>query len=427
MFKDIIDDALATLQDDGTLFSRGELLSWARDGLRIVTAQTAVARTFKTYALPPRHSFAITYEWERRYVERGTYRKFTFAHETARLHSTSVFEIGIAGGVIPFPGLMSVTQLWELARAGEQVEAHYRLYFPRSQSSLRGLWWDHKRLRPVGLSELDDLQDAWWKVQGDPFLFNQSLGHNQTADIYEIVTTYHQPYKLIDHERGMPTDFSGDRTYTVDSLVREWDYAYTATFEAGLIGGLGLRLTRPVQASGLAGTYNWEDGIINGTPPEGAGRDVSSYPAEIEVSLGLGAWRGARSVQRQYVPEQQWVTDGICRSLGSSEDNILCLYAASSEPEDQDERDALHIIPIQMGKYLRYYVLFQAFNRQGEGYDPSLASVYQQRFSRALQFLRRIANVAHRDAGYSRTPKTVAGQRIAQPSLPSQYARAPWL
>jgi hypothetical protein len=422
-FKDIIDTAQNVLHDtDAEIWSREELLNWARDGLRAAVSRSGSTRTFRTYSLPPRYSYAVSYEWERRYVEGGTYRKFTFAVDTDRFQATALWEIGQVGDIVPVAGLANVTQLWEIAHAGQEIEAHYRLYFPSSKAYLKALWWDHKRLSPIPLRDLDNLRDSWWRVQGEPYQFTEALGRIHTADLYEIVATYQQPYRLVGSEVGHPADFSGERTYDVAGGRTTWDYSYSHTFEAGLLGGLGYRFTGLPDSNGFVAVNQWET-TLSGE----SGRLVGTSHFDTEVNLGLGIIRGVRSPDRQYWPEEQWNISGVIRSIGSSVDNILALYASLPVPEDADERDEVNIIHGQMAKYLTYYVLFQAFNRQGEGYDASLAAFYQQRYGRMPILLRRLANIAHRDASYSRAPRESERQIIPQPHLPSNYPRAPWL
>lgn len=425
-YKQIIDDAQTVLHDAGALFSRDELQNWLIDGLRLISGQSGALRTFKAYDVPPRHSYAVTYEWERRYVDRGSFRKFTFSHSTARIEATSAFEIPQAEAVPVMPGLMNVTQLWEMARAGEQAEAHYRLYLPHSATHIKGLWYDHKRLNPTPLKDLDNLRDHWWKVQGEPYEFVY-LGRNHTVDIYEIVTEYSQSYELKAMASGMPTDFSGTRTYTVDAPRGEWSYAYTHSFEAGAFSGLGYRITRPGHADGFSAINAWEDQVIRGEAITAAGREIGTAASDEYVALGIGAFRGARSSLRQYILEEQWQANGVARDFGGSAGNLLVLYASLSSPNSIAETDELTVFPAQVGKYLRYYVLFQAFNHQGEGYDAAMAAVYQQRFARAVRLMRRLANVAHKDASYSRFPAQRQAGAIPQAQLPSNYPRAPWL
>jgi hypothetical protein len=321
---------------------------------------------------------------------------------------------------------MNVTQLWEMSQAGEQVETHYRVYLPHSATHIKGIWYDHKRLSPTPLADLDNLRDHWWKVQGEPYEFTH-LGRNHTVDIYEIVTEYNQSYCLEAMEAGMPTDFSGARAYTVDSPRGQWDYAYTYSFEAGSFSGLGYRITRPGHSNGFVAINAWEDQVITGESITASGREVGTADSDIYVALGIGAFRGARSPLRQYIVEEQWQVNGIARDFGSSVGNLLVLYASLASPDTIAETDELTILPAQLGKYLKWYVLFQAFNHQGEGYDASMATVYQQRFARSVRLMRRMANIAHRDASYSRYPAQRQAGAIPQAQLKSNYPKAPWL
>ena len=79
------------------------------------------------------------------------------------------------------------------------------------------------------------------------------------------------------------------------------------------------------------------------------------------------------------------------------------------------------LLPPQRAKYLRYYTLFRAFNRQGEGYDGLMAAFFEQRFHRGITFLRRLQQIARRDRQAARDPIQAQRRRPPRVRLPSNY------
>ena len=79
------------------------------------------------------------------------------------------------------------------------------------------------------------------------------------------------------------------------------------------------------------------------------------------------------------------------------------------------------LIPKQLQKYLRYYVYFKAFNRQGEGYNPNMAAFYEQRFGRGVAFLRALQILTRRASTMARDPKTRADRRPRRVQFPADF------
>jgi hypothetical protein len=423
------------LHDGGSIWTREELLNWFNDGYRRLTVTAQHAKTFSSFALPPRHSFARTQEWEPRHTFGGTHRKFTIAHDSSRMQGTVHWEVESAHGLEATIAFQNVTQLWELSAATDEVNQHYRLYFPATHDRVLALWWDHRRLEPISVRELDYLEDAWWRVQGQPYFWTEGLGRDRTVEIYEIETEYRQDYHLVNFEQGAPRRFSGDRTYAV-SATGTWDYAYTAdgepqtqsVYETGLTG-VGYRFTLDATNT-YHGTQVWEPQTLSGdTVDPGTSTVTSVWEQEFqllpEFRLGLGLIRSIDSTLRQYWPVSIGQLNGIVRRIGSSEEAILMWHTVL--PELLTEEDTPHLLPRQLEKYLRYYTLLAAFNRQGEGIDLNLALHYQSRFGRGGQLLRRLANITYRDEEFMREPVAIISRQLPRPQLPSNFARAAWL
>jgi hypothetical protein len=421
------------LHDGGTIWTRAELLNWFNDGYRQLTFAAQHAKTFSAFALPPRHTFAQTYEWEARHTLGGTHRKFTYAHNASRMQATVNWEIESAHNLGATAAFENVTQLWELSASGK-VNDHYRLFFPATHDRILAMWWNHRRLEPISTRELDHLDDAWWRVEGQPYFWLEGLGRERTAEIYEIETEYRQDYQFINSAQGAPRRFTGDRTYAV-SATGVWDYAYTWDGEpqaqsvyASIIG-TGYRFTQDVTLTYHV-TQAWESQTLLGeTVTPGTVAVTSVWEPEFillpEFRLGLGLVREIDSTLRQYWPVTIGQLTGTLRLLVSSENAILMWHTVL--PELLTETDTPVLLPRQLEKYLRYYTLLAAFNRQGEGIDLNLALHYQSRFGRGVQLLRRLGNITYRDEEFSREPVALISRQLPRPQLPSNYARAAWL
>lgn len=453
-FKTLIDDILLRLGDDGTLFSRDEILRWLNEGYRRFTNQTRHAKTFTALDMPPRYTRAITFDWEANEFSGtgdgygGTYRKWTFTHSNGQRECTFLWEVQQADDVTPTNSLRAVSQLWEISSqdAGE-ADAYYRFVLPRNESVIHGVWHDHERLEPVTTKILDTLEDSWWRVDGEPIVYNQTLGDFNTFDVYEIETVYQQAYSHRDAEQGSPRGFLGDRTYVVDSKIDSWGYAYAWNGEPAApseqLTGPGRRFTFGPEIDQANGgsffyTHDWEGQVHRGESVTASNSIVETNPFRYDPSvdppvetitaeLEIGIFRKAISPDRQYWPSGQWQVFGIAKRWDSSEDNILVYHSVNSE-DILNENDDIELIPKQIHKYLAYYALFILFNRQGEGYDPSLAQHYLIRANRGVVLLNKLSNTTRVNESYVRGSRGDRPRvRTQLPQLPSNFPRAPWL
>ena len=451
---DMVTDILSRLNDDGTLFTRAEILRWISEGYRRFTNQTQPARTFTALDMPPRHTRAITHPWESNDTIgsgdgfSGTYRKWTFTHQNGRSECTFLWEAQAADNIPVTPQLRAVSQLWELSLGEGDIDAHYRFALPRNEAVIHGVWHDHDRLEATTTQILDGLEDKWWTVQGEPTVYAQTLGDANTFDVYEIETEYQQAYEHREASRGSPRGFSGDRTYVINSGLTSWGYAYAWNGEPQTpsvqLTGPGRRFTLgPVsdvtfnQGDGFFYTHTWEGQVHAGETPTASSAIAETNPIRYDpavdppvqstIDIELGIYRKGLSPDRQYFPSAQWQVQGIARRWGSSKDNILVWHSVNAT-DILSEADTLPLIPPRVRKYLAFFALSILFNRQGEGYDPALAGHYQQRASRGVVLLHKLANVTRTNAMYTRevgphSPRV----RNRLPQLPSNFARASWL
>lgn len=454
---DLIDDCLARLNDSGaTLFSRDEIRYWISEGYRRFTNQALHARTFTALDLPPRYTRAITHNWERSSDDpsssdtNGQYRKWTFTHANGQSECSFLWEAQIADGLAATPHFRAVSQLWELSMGEGDVDANYRFALPHNEQVIHAVWHDHERLEATTSKTLDTLEDRWWAIDGEPMVYTQTLGEANTFDVYEIETTYQQAYDHQIASQGSPRAFSGDRTYVIKSEETGWGYAYAWNGEPSTpseqLTGPGRRFTfGPVsdatqaQTDGWYYTHDWEGEFhadptatlsastaIAETNPVRYDPDIDP-PVRSTLDIELGIFRKAISPDRQYFPSGQWFVLGIARRWGSSENNILVHHSVNSV-DLITEKDELVLLPDQIHKYLTYYALSILYNRQGEGYDPSLAAHYQQRASRGVVMLHKLANPSRASESYTRGSQGSAPRvRNRLPQLPSNFPRAPWL
>lgn len=444
--KDLIDDIQERLHDNGSIFTRAEILNWIDEGYRRVTNEVRHAKTMTALDIPPRHHTAYTQPWEQQHVE-GSHRKWTFTHQNGQRECTSLWEAQQEDGVTPSTQLRSVSHLWEISHnpSTGEADAQYRFFLPKNEDVPITVWYDHKRLVPLTSRALDTLEDKWWSVDGEPINYSQGLGNTTDFDIFEIESTYGQAYEHRNGPFGLPRGFDGDRTYTVDSDQETWDFGYAwfgepQAADAGALTGIGRSFTIGATDDGFHYTFSWEkqqhDGETVTAATEGT---VTTTPFTFDVStdaqaesltgdLEVGLFRKATSTQRQYFPSFQWFVFGIARKWNSSEPNHLLVWHSVNSNEVLSEDDDLDMLPEQLKKYLIYYALSILLNRMGEGYDAALAGHYQLRARRLWFIMRKLANVGRLSENYIRSglrdrPRT----RTALPQLPGNYPRAPWL
>jgi hypothetical protein len=533
--RDILDRAQRWLHDaetigeDGTLWSRQELLDWLHDAYRQLLAQSQATRRFHVLDVPGRFACTHTQEWEARHATKlGTFWRWTHAAATGGWAASSFFEVEAIEHIAPTTRASeAVTQPWEKNHLNSAYQP-YRFALPRDNERIVILWHDHKRLHPVAVRELDDMDTNWISLEGEPVCWSLATGRNRTFEVFEIQTHYTSNYVQVHNSPGMPRRFSGSRSWAASPASGQlaWGYAYTtpgdadalsqpgvalaplyglsfswekeyiaglaavewavsgaatvpdlatvcsqpwefvyaggpyldtsstngtrAVFpwerkdEAGMwgpfsvqtfwappsLGGWGLRLTQDA-VEGVHALHPWEVQHLNGETPTASTHPVGSQQWESQHGAAeawppLGSVRSLSSPDRQYVNLEQTNRNtplGIIKLVKSSNDNLLLLQVVGPAIAPVTEEDDLVLIPSQMQKYIRYFVLARAFNRQGEGHQPNLATFYQRRFERGIQVLRNLGNLARRDRQWQRGPITPSARRPATVRLPSSYPR----
>ena len=199
------------------------------------------------------------------------------------------------------------------------------------------------------------------------------------------------------------------------------------------ISGLGWRFTTPAasESNGFA-VHNWEKQILDGATANltsvtiGTYRWEQDFGAKNTVAFRVGTVRRISSPDRQYMPVYLGPTGqrllGTPRDFKSSTDMVQVLQVVIPNGE-LAEADSPDLIPSQMLKYLRFYVLSRAFGRQGEGHNGILAAHYDRRFRDGAKKFNRIGMLAHRDIDFSRQPLRPERTTPPAPKLPPEFPR----
>jgi|GEM_PF-4337653 len=433
-----IQDCQTYLHDrSGLTWSEDELYQWYDEGIRALLSTTHLVKHWTIHALPPRYTIACTYQWEKRFALGGTARLFPFVGPSGR-SATSLWEIPQFEQLDGDAGHSTVTQLWELSYTRRSSDTSYRIALPKDHERLYGTWWDHKRLEPVGVFELDRLSDAWHMRQGEPWLITEGTGSRNTYEIYQIqVNPEGQQYAYETWEdAGTPRFIDGARSWVPGTADGDWVFAYTTPgeFVDGL-AGVGLRITGGQTSRRFFCTYRWEEALQAGVPvvevpPSGR---IGTYSWEIRhgatnvAPCPVGGIRGLESTERQYVQAAMWDTGlGLIREWHSSEQSLL-LWEAVTHATALVPGDTLPFLPPQMHKYVRAYVLAKAFGHQGEGYMPDLSAAWERFWQRGLQFAASLGNMLWIDQPMRRDPNRQSVERRPRLQLPAEYPRVPWL
>lgn len=361
LLSEHIDYVQSRINDGAQVISRAEILKHLIDGLRMLFAKSGYNRTIWVENLPPRYAGAVTQQWEKGET-RDNLRKFTFTHASGLRECTFLWEVE-AGATDPLPSVGMVSQLWELEYT-QPTEAHYRVALPRGSQEIKAMWFDHKRLAPIGVLQMDEIEDSWWQVSGEPIVFITGLSNSREFDLYEITTTDSAGYEIETHTAGIFRQISGAREYEVSSP------------------------------------------------------DSGDYAA-------AGVVRGFSSPDRQYFASCDATPTGMMRDARSTEDNLLIIYTELPTAENMTEDAELGMIDARLQKYMRYYALYAIFNHPGELYEPNIAAHYEARYQRGIRLLSRLARVLNRDEHYMREAgyRSATRRRPGRPRLPSNYPR----
>lgn len=418
-----------TIGQDGRIWTRSELLAYLNDGYRAMLSQSQATRRFTILDMPGSIGSAITHGWEQRHTA-GTYLQWG-VQAVGGFTCSALWEVEQLEGIATTPASEGITQPWERAFFNP-THASFRFALPRDNERIVKLWHDHQLLLPVAVRELDAMWRHWMSIEGEPLAWTQGTGRNRTFEVYEVSTAHGAGYVAGGETAGMPISISGVRTYEVESTNLTNGWAYTFNSESRLTGnsvlpGAGWRVTQDSGNSAHA-MHLWEKQWLAGQTRTADTGPVATFAWEVvyggmDPALPAGRVRSATSPDRQYLATGLPL-EGVPVEWHSSVDNLLLLEVVSSERHDlSDTEDSIDLVPPQMAKYLRDYVLSRAWGRQGEGYIPSLSQFCAGRFERGVSILRRLSMLAMRDRQMARQPIGPRMGRPPRPRLPSTYPR----
>ncbi len=349
-------------ETDGSIWTRAELLDYYREGYQQLLAAAESVQRFWALDMPSLLPEIFTFNEDRDFTRDGPGWQFGWLGPGGYV-ATTLGEITALEGYTASGGT-GITFQWEREYVNP-TEVHYRIALPRDQKRLVKVWYDNELLLPVSVRELDNTWQHWMSREGEPQAWTLGTGPLQTMEVYEIVTDSNPSYTHDGQEfgrHGIPRSFSGSRTYA-------------SVLEHGLTSERGIP-------------------------------------------------RAIWSSQRQY--HNTNLPIGRPFRWGSSDGQLMLLEVITPDVPYLRESDRPWLIPKQMQKYLCYYVLSQAFNRQGEGYQSGMAAFCGQRAQRGVALLRQLGWLGRYAQQFARQGIIQYVGRPPRPRLPSAYPRDRW-
>ncbi len=431
LVEEILDGAESYLHDPNHLvWRRAELLRMLNDGYRQFIAQSLPTVRIYQLDVPPRDTGAGSQEWEDEHVS-GNYRHFTTPIQNLVWQGTYRWESEfLVGTTVPADSYDCVTHDWERSLISNNVDNHFRFILARTHEMPRYAFWGDKRLGSRSVTELDLRDQRWWTESGEPIVYLNGVGRELSFEIFEVESTYTQAYDLIDYTVGMPREFTGNRAYGISAGIDRWDYAYTSGQDYLSLTGLGFRFTKFSSTLNYYFVHAWEEDTTTETSDTSA--YVFTYPWEApfvtsnDIYLALGSFRGAESADRQYIPmayDTGRQHHGVARDLHSS-DSSISIFEHTVPGRALDEDDQPELIPVQLHKFLKYYILGQAFSQPGEGYRPDLAQHWLALFQLGVGILAALATPSFAESSLARGQvREVRAPTPPPVRLPSPYPR----
>jgi hypothetical protein len=431
----ILDQVQQVLHDDEAVWTRAELLRWAQDGYRLLCYTSGcVVRPYQS-DVPGRVAASFTHDWETT-EHFGTYRIFTRTVGNRPLRVTFLWEVESLEGITPTNSYNVTTQLWEEAYSSD-TDAHARFALPRQSDRPLKVYWDSKRLAHTTTRELDQSYERWWRDGGEPIATLPGVGPEKSLEIYMLQTNYVQTWNLTGGYYGMPRQFSSDasRTYGINSSHTTWDYAYTSSADSGASSGTGLLIAENLldSSNGTRSLFSWETDLTVTTADDTGSTPGTIYTHEWEgdgaTQLGVGIARWLKSGDRQYLGvayDSGQDLLGISRRFASSEDSLTVWHTILPD-RPLTEDDEPDLLPDQAHKYIKFYVLAQAFSRKGEGQRMDMAEHFSQLYQLGAGLLAMLGTPSVLDRVYAREQvKDASIQAPPRVRLPAEFPRYPW-
>jgi hypothetical protein len=314
------------------------------------------------------------YDWERHHVLGGTSHQVGYRGSNGSVY-TYAWELEQAEGIPVTDGAaVCCTQLWEYAYLLDTVtDQTYTFAVPRAHERIARVYWDNKALTPQAVRELDSTEALWWREQSEPWIWTRGTQGVRHFDLYPLHAGYQQGYDQRDNEATAV----GGEPGALYGLVRE-----------------------------LSGTHTY---VVETDDPSG---------------IPYGLLRDVSSPDRQYLCQPTWAAPlGTIREWHTSALSVMLWEVVIEDHPHLDDADIPDEVPQQLQKYLRAYVLWRCFSRQGEGQRLDLAAWFEQRWLRGVALMKRLGVVTRRDRGYARQGQYARGRAVPRPRLPSDFPR----
>lgn len=432
----ILDDAQAYLHDPSSIiWTRAELLDYLNHGYNRLLVQTKAARHLIGLDVPPRPQWAISHPWERQYVT-GSVHEWLWADNGSGSRSSYEWEAEQELAFTPTASESTYTQPWERMHSTDNFREEPERYpYPDNHLRTYRISFDGQRVPALSIQELDSYSPRWEMEDGTPIWYHHGMRRKKEFSLYPMASAYVQGIAIQEFGKGTLGTLSGTRSYTVTQEQVGEGFAFTSTADAGstALTGPGRKVTSDTTvAADYQVIFGWEKLHVEGnTIVAGTGYAVmygweAVFVDQAYTTLaGLGVPE-TMSGGRQYLASAQ--TNPGASPLGtigdwkSSEDALLLDYALDAPTLVEADTPAL--LPASFGKYLKYYVLGRAFEREGEGRNPALATHFMQRFTLGSKLFRRLTDFAHMMQTHQMAAATLSPGRRPKPRLPAEYPRA---
>ena len=424
----ILDECEQRLHDPSNkIWSRAELLGYLNEAQRELSVQSNLLASLAAYDSPGRWGYAASQPWEVEQVRPARAWLPFLRGPDAKSRSTGQWEIEFIDGRTPTTSVAGITQPWEIAHQATDRP----LPFPAPHGHLRTIKasWDLRRIGGTTTKDLDDLEYDWWTDTGLPqWVWADTLGSRQFG-IFPLHAGYNQSFALGGTiPNGSPREYSGDRTYgfsSIDPCLRLFNGHTCSGDELHAISP-SWRFTRKASDSSTSfPTHIWEEEIVEGSLTFSASETIGSFGWEDEHGAQNVPDCFILGIPRTFSGRDYMADDpayGTPRSWQST-DGQLGLWHSTIPADVVEETDSPNEIHPRLHKYLRSYICWKAFDRQGPGRNPKLAAFYRIHFNVGLKVFRMVAQAFMREIEFRRETFATVDRRPPRVTLPPEFPR----
>ena len=341
-----------------------------------VQIKTSILEDVTVLAVPPRFKFSYMHDWERSHTDKGSFRclfnqdghfAFSYPDEVQQ-------NFGIAGDTTQ--GGSTGTHPFE---AWFQTPGRLPpIPFPANFHSTKGFYYDEEPIEFEERKTIARRDPSWRSRVGRVISYTRESAETNQFILYPKPSTVTWD------------DISG----TGMALLVDGDTLDGVEFEAA---NLAL----------LAGNLVLEDG-------------AGELLLESGDTLILEVLASGAGIITQRTGNLLSSESGIATEVLDTEDNVLLVYNVT--PTEVEGTGDDFDFPDFLTKYVRYGVLSRAFNANTDGYIPSLANYWNQRYQLGIQAIKRFRSNKTRDRNRTFVSENLSARRtIRHPRLPDGY------